>query len=448
MTIPAAQEKRNKRKALLIGGSTFLLALLATFILGLLAAAVLERRQEAALPIKMPAGVNQYTGDNERWGKAFPREYESWLATAESDWRSKYGGSAHIDHLALDPKLKQLFAGYPFAIEYNDDRWAICTRWKMSEIPRESTRHGGGKAQPGTCMTCKSSDVPGLMKKMSIAKFYRADFNEISKQITHPIGCADCHDAKTMQLRISRPALREAFQSMGKDIDKATHQEMRSLVCAQCHVEYYFAKKSPTEKRGSYLTFPWKNGTRADDMDKYYRDEVKHVDWVHPVSGSEMVKMQHPDYELYLSGPHARRGVACADCHMPYRNEGGVKFSSHHIQSPLHDVNASCGVCHHIAEKDLVAQVEQIQDTTRELLDRAELALVAAHNEVGAAKKAGASDEQLRTARTLLRRAQLRWDYIAAGNGMGFHAPQESARVLASAIDLAQQARINVAKLP
>lgn len=445
MTHPDSFEKRKKLKSLLVGGGTFLIALIATFILGILAASVFERRQEAALPISMPAGVTQYTGDSARWGEAFPREYESWLATAESEWRSKYGGSSPIDHLALDPKLKQLFAGYPFAIEYNDDRGHLHALEDVRNTARIDPARGG-KAQPGTCMTCKSSDVPGLMKKLGAANFYRADFTEISKEVRHPIGCADCHDAKTMQLRISRPALREAYQSMGKDIEKATHQEMRSLVCAQCHVEYYFAKKSPEEKRGSYLTFPWKNGTNADDMDNYYSKDVKHVDWVHPESGTEMVKMQHPDYELFTSGPHAARGVACADCHMPYRNEGGVKYSSHHLRSPLQDVNEACGVCHHIAEKELVAQVERVQDTTRELLDRAEIALAAAHKEVGAAKKAGASDEQLKTARTLLRRAQLRWDYIAAGNGMGFHAPQESARVLASSIDLAQQARISVAK--
>lgn len=445
MTQPAAPEKQKKVKALLIGGGTFLLALLATFVLGLLAASVFERRQEAAMPITMPAGVNQYTGDNARWGAAFPREYESWQATAESDFRSKYGGSAVIDHLALDPKLKKLFAGYSFAIEYNDDRGHMHALEDVRKTARMDPARGG-KPQPGTCMTCKSPDVPGLMKEMGVAEFYRADFSEISKKVSHPIGCADCHDAKTMQLRISRPALREAFTSMGKDIDKATHQEMRSLVCAQCHVEYYFEKTAPTDKRETYLTFPWKKGTNIDDIDEYYTKDVKHVDWVHPVSGTPMIKMQHPDYELYSTSTHAARGVACADCHMPYRNEGGVKFSSHHIRSPLQDVNASCGVCHHIDEKELVTRVEQIQDTTKELLDRAEVALVAAHNEVGAAKKTGASDEQLKAARALLRSAQLRWDFIAASNSMGFHSPQESARVLASSIDLAQQARITVAK--
>jgi nitrite reductase (cytochrome c-552) len=376
----------------------------------------------------------------------FPREYESWQQTAEDGPRTKYGGPGRFDHLKADPRLKALFAGYPFAVEYHDERGHLHALEDIRATARMDPARGG-KPQPGTCMTCKSSDVPGLMNTMGVAEFYKAAFKDVSAKISHPIGCADCHDPKTMNLRISRPALGEAFAAMGKDISKASHQEMRTLVCAQCHVEYFFAKKNPSEKKGTYLTFPWKRGTTADAMEEYYTKDVKHTDWTHPVSGASMIKMQHPDYEVYLSGVHAYRGVACTDCHMPYRAEGGVKYTDHHLQSPLKDINASCATCHRWSEAEITARVEGIQDKTRELLDRAEDALVAAHTEVGAAKKAGATDAQLTEARDLIRRAQLRWDYIAANNGMGFHAPQESARVLATAIDLAQQARISVAKV-
>ena len=82
-------------------------------------------------------------------------------------------------------------------------------------------------------------------------------WHDLKDEITNPIGCQDCHDPKTMNLRISRPALREAWESMGKNIDEATHQEMRSLVCAQCHVEYYCSS-------GFKLTFPWGKGLTAE----------------------------------------------------------------------------------------------------------------------------------------------------------------------------------------
>lgn len=445
MTTTDPSEQTPKHPAPWKGWVVFLLAMVATFVLGLLASSVLERRREATT-LTPAANVADLEGDNAKWGVSFPREYETWKATAEDGPRTKYGGPGHYDHLANDPRLKILFAGYPFSVEYNDDRGHMHALEDVRATARIDPARGG-KLQPGTCLTCKSSDVPGVMQSMGTAEFYHAPFKEISAKLSHPIGCADCHNPKTMELRITRPALREAFKAMGKDIDKASHQEMRSLVCAQCHAEYYFAKTDPSQKKGTYLTFPWKRGTTADDMEAYYEQDVKHVDWVHPISGTPMIKMQHPDYESYQSGVHAYRGVACADCHMPYRSEGGVKFTDHHVQSPLKDINASCGACHRWSEAEIKARVESIQDKNRDLLDRAEDALVAAHTEVGLAMKAGATDAQLADARDLIRRAQLRWDYVAANNGMGFHAPQESARVLATAIDLAQQARLKVAKL-
>jgi len=241
-----------------------------------------------------------------------------------------------------------------------------------------------------------------------------------------------------MKLRISRPALREALAAQGRDPDAIPHQEMRSLVCAQCHSEYYF-------KDGTYLTFPWKHGTTIEAMEKFY-EEIDFADWTHPTSGARMVKMQHPDYEMYLTGVHAYRGVACADCHMPYRSEGGVKFTDHHVASPLAKAASSCAVCHRWSEAEITARVESIQDKTHEQLQRAEAALVAAHEEIGAAAAAGAAGPAIDTARDLVRRAQMRWDYVAANNGMGFHSPQEAGRILSSAIDLAHQARLAVVK--
>ncbi|HUU70681.1 MAG TPA: ammonia-forming cytochrome c nitrite reductase subunit c552 [Planctomycetota bacterium] len=46
----------------------------------------------------------------------------------------------------------------------------------------------------------------------------------------------------------------------------------------------------------------------------------------------------------------------------------------------------------------------------------------------------------------VVRRAQMRWDYVAANNGMGFHSPQEAGRILSSAVDLAHQARVAALK--
>jgi nitrite reductase (cytochrome c-552) len=51
------------------------------------------------------------------------------------------------------------------------------------------------------------------------------------------IGCSDCHDPQTMDLRITRPSLLEALERQGVDILEASKDDMWALVCAQCHGE-------------------------------------------------------------------------------------------------------------------------------------------------------------------------------------------------------------------
>jgi nitrite reductase (cytochrome c-552) len=216
------------------------------------------------------------------------------------------------------------------------------------------------------------------------------------------------------------------------------------LVCAQCHVEYYFKGKE------NYLTFPWDKGTTKgaspEEMEQYY-DAADFADWTHAISKTRMIKMQHPDYEVYNSGVHAYRGIACADCHMPYRTEGGVKFTDHHIQSPLLNIANSCVVCHRWPEAEIRSRVEGIQDKVHQTRGLAETTLAKAHFDIAAAMQAGAGDEELTEVRKLVRGAQLRWDYVAASNGMGFHSPEECVRILAASIDLAGQCRVECARI-
>ena len=92
-----------------------------------------------------------------------------------------------------------------------------------------------------------------------------------------------------------------------------------------------------SKAKANTLLSPWDKGTRVEDIEKYY-DETKYADYTHALSRAPILKAQHPDYEIAQMGIHGQRGVACADCHMPYKSEGGVKFSDHHIQSPAgHD---------------------------------------------------------------------------------------------------------------
>jgi nitrite reductase (cytochrome c-552) len=415
------------------GWALFAFTAIVTFLLGLLAASILERREEAR-PQPPLRPIGEFEMDAARWGENFPRQYDAYRRMLDDTTRTKYGGAVPRDYLAETPANVVLFAGYGFGKEYRQARGHVYAIEDVTQTERV------GPGTPATCWTCKSPDVPRLMAETGVAEFYAGNFLDLKNQITHPIGCFDCHEPNSMTLRVTRPALREAFERMGRDVDRASHQEMRTLVCAQCHVEYYF--RGP----GKYLTFPWDDGLGAEHMETYY-EASEFADWTHAISKAPMIKMQHPDYEIYTTGIHAYRNVACADCHMPYRTEGGVKFTDHHVQSPLLDVASSCAVCHRWSEEEIRSRVEGIQDKVRGARDRAETALARAHFDVAAAMQAGASDEELRDARALLRRAQMRWDYVAAHNGMGFHSPQECTRLLGAAVDLAGQGRVACARL-
>jgi nitrite reductase (cytochrome c-552) len=415
------------------------------FLLGMLASSIIERRAEASFAYTPEIKFSQFEPRNSVWGEFFPREYDSYLKTADTTFRSKYNGSATVDLLKESPAMVVLWAGYPFSKGYNQGRGHL----HAVEDVRNSMRHGSpvrGKPSPlpNTCWTCKSPDVPRLMNEKGVAGFYAGTWEQLGAEIINPIGCADCHDAKTMNLHISRPALVEAFQTKGIDVNKLSHQEMRSLVCAQCHVEYYFNKKM--QEGVNYLVFPWKNGTALEDIENYY-DSIQFSDWTHSISRAPMLKAQHPDYEIYLTGTHASRGVACADCHMPFISEGGQKFTDHHIQSPLNNVSASCQVCHREETQKLITDVYSRQDKIMENRKTLENLLVRCHIEAGAAWDKGATEDQMKDILGEIRKAQWRWDFAAAGHGNSFHSPVETGRIVAGGIAHAEEARVRLARL-
>lgn len=432
------------RKKPWLGWLLFAATVAVVFFIGLLASSIIERRAEAEFAFVTAVKYDQDEPRNEVWGKNFPREYQSYLQTSDTAFRSKYNGAAMIDMLEVDPRLVVLWAGYGFAKDYNQGRGHY---YAIADI-RNTLRTGGpseGKPspQPNTCWACKSTDVPRMMSMSGAAEFYAGTWDTKGHEIVNPIGCADCHEAKTMNLQISRPALLEAFARQGRDITKVSHQEMRSLVCAQCHVEYFFDKR---DGRQSYLTFPWDKGLTAEDMERYY-DEFMFTDWTHALSKAPMLKAQHPDWEVYMTGIHAERGVSCADCHMPYKSEGGQKFTDHHLQSPLNNVEASCAVCHREKTTTLMMNVYDRQDKIIQNRDKLEELLVRAHVEAKKAWDLGATEEQMKDILMDIRHAQWRWDYSAASHGASFHAPVETGRVIANGITIAQEARIKLARL-
>ena len=439
---PVSTEPVKKQLPLWAGVVILVLIAGIVVLLGLLAVSVMERRDEAQRPSLVLRPIKDWEPDSSIWGQNYPLEYGSYTRTQITDTETMYGGSVPRDYLEIDPYQVILFAGYGFSKDYLQARGHYYT---IEDITK--TKRIKPEFMAATCWTCKSTDVPRLMAEggeNGVAEFYASNWHDLVGEVTHPLGCQDCHDPATMNLRITRPALAEAFEARGMDIADATHGEMRSLVCAQCHVEYYFAKEPK-----NYLTFPWSEGpegTGVEAMIAYY-DEMGFSDFTHPISKTPIIKCQHPDYEMYQTGIHAYRDVSCSDCHMPYRTEGGVKFSDHHVQSPLLNIDNSCTVCHRWSEEEIRSRVETIQTKVLAAKLQAEEAIVMAHFDVAAAIEAQATDAELADARKLIRHAQFRWDYVSANNGMGFHSPQESTRILAESVNEAQQARLLVARV-
>jgi nitrite reductase (cytochrome c-552) len=449
---------------------------------------IFAHKQEARNPYVRLVEVTEETTDPAPWGINWPREYDGYRRTADVS-RTRFGGSEALpeEKVERDPWLKRMFAGYAFAIDYRDRRGHAHMLSDQEQTKRVTT-----KPQPGSCLHCHSSVIPtyrrlgegDVMKgfaalgKLSYADAHaqvvatgssnpvaggtRLDFQKVGG--AHPVACLDCHDPKTMALRVTRPGFLVGIAALARSSEPTPHirtierwrqgdrrapydpnsdasrQEMRSFVCGQCHVEYYCGPKVT-------LFYPWAEGLKVEQIERHYDgykfpDGHRFYDWKHAETGAEVLKAQHPEFELWSQGVHARSGVSCADCHMPYQREGAVKVSDHWVRSPLLNVARSCQVCHPYEEAELKARVDVIQERTHALMSRAASALTDMLDAIVAAQKGGAVPAHLEAALELQRKAQWRLDFVAAENSMGFHAPAETARILAESIDFSRQAQL------
>jgi nitrite reductase (cytochrome c-552) len=458
----AREEKPSRR-----GRRSFKLIALAAIVAALAAVGgvallvnIMEHKQEARNPFFRVVELTDETEDPAIWGKNFPLQYDGYLKTVDQV-RTRYGGSEAVprtpteadprsvvaqSRLEEDPRLKTMWAGYAFSTDFREERGHAYMLSDQTFTERQRVVQ-----QPSTCIHCHGS-VYVPYKKLGggdlvkgFEQMNQMKFGEARKLITHPVACIDCHDSQTMALRITRPGFMEGMRALkasqgiqNYDVNKqATRQEMRSFVCGQCHVEYYF--KGP-EKR---LVYPWGKGLNVDNIMAYY-DEVGHKDWEHAETGAPVLKAQHPEFEMYNQGVHARSGVACADCHMPYQREGAMKISDHHVRSPLLNVNRACQTCHKWPEDELRARVQTNQDRTFRMRNLAMDALVQLIADIKAARAGGRTDEELKQARDYQRRAQFYLDFIEAENSMGFHAPQEAVRILGESINFSRLGQVSL----
>lgn len=458
---------------LLIALASAAVAVLATSLL----VNIFERKDEARKPFIRLVEVQEDDTDPAKWGVNWPKQFDSYKLTALNT-RTRFGGHGGSEALPeekieRDPWLKRMFEGYAFSIDYRDRRGHAYMLEDQEGTERLT------KPQSGSCLHCHASIMPVYRKlgdgdaMVGFEKTHKMSYQELDKMVhdmghAHPVSCVDCHDPDTMALRVTRPGFIKGIQALAKSDEPTPHlpsverwrktdrkeeydpnknaarTEMRSFVCGQCHVEYYCSTKMPLE-------FPWSKGLKVEQIEKHWNetkfpDGEQFYDYAHKETGAKILKAQHPEFELWSQGIHARSGVSCADCHMPYQRDGATKVSDHWVRSPLLNINRACQTCHHFPEEEIKSRVDAIQQRNFDLLQRAGAALMDQLDAIAAAKKNGATAEQLKPALDLQRQAQWRLDFIAAENSMGFHAPQEAARILGEAVDLARQGQIAALK--
>jgi nitrite reductase (cytochrome c-552) len=519
-------ERLRSRASLL--ALVFAAAVVGTLLVTWVLVTMFGRKQEARQPFVRLAEVTEISTDPEPWGRSWPHQFDGWKATAGDKF---YGGASALPQSKLEkqPWLKRLYAGYAFSIDYREARGHAYMLYDQGVTERVTKKPQAGACLHCHASTTVLYRKVGLeaMGLPADDAALAADFNmpavvrgfeELSTRPysevlgllmatpdgtpgenepvvpqppvggfsgeiagkpvagearpageAHPVACIDCHDPKTMALRITRPGFVRGIAALAASeepvphlpsVEKwrrgdrntpfdpnrdATRGEMRSFVCGQCHVEYYCASRD-------VLEFPWGKGLKMEQLEahwdgKRFPDGSEFHDYVHGETGARVLKAQHPEFEMWSQGVHARSGVSCADCHMPYERDGAMKVSSHNVRSPLLNLNNACQQCHNVPEAELREKVETTQGRTAALLERAAAAMTDMLDAILEAKAAGATEAQLAPVFALQRKAMWRLDYVSSENSRGFHADQEAARILGESIDFSRQAQATALRL-
>lgn len=437
----------NKFKVLLVA------SLIAIVAMTLLTRDINAKEAERVALNQAPTIKNP--ANNSEWAKYYPRQYDSWKQTKESNDME--------DMLIVKPYYPVIWAGFRFAIDYNSPRG----HYYAVQDSLGSLRTGAPVDEktgpfPTACWACKSPDIVRIVDEAAVEvdgdrtkaeqMLYTGKWARLVKEVTNAVGCLDCHSPKTGELAMGRPYVNRALAKAGmKSFEESTHQEKRSLVCASCHVEYYFKKTEYKDKNGvdqvaMVVELPWNNGIDTLDVEKFY-DEINFSDFTHAISKTPMIKAQHPEWEFAAKGIHGKKGVSCADCHMPYTQEGSVKYTDHKIGNPLDTMDRSCMTCHRESEAKLKQIIKDKKANKEYLADIAFDNLAKAHLETARALEIGATDADLKEIRTHIRHGQFRADMAVAGHGNFFHAPEEVLKLLGSGNEEAMQARIKLVKV-
>lgn len=363
-----------------------------------------------------------------------------------------------LDHLLVDRAY-----GGRFQLRSWQDIGALGKAWNMLEDTDRELVESAKAANP-TCLFCKTSDFLLQWSFMGEphpkAKWSRAsDVVELAKTLQNPMGCVHCHDPHAAKPRVVRDALIQAVTTRGatpyaedprkealkvvefrgfRKIGLLTKPDS-TLQCAQCHVEYNCnpgldpttgAKIGFDDPRTNH--FPWVN---VLDIQKTY-DELKFRDFTHAVTNASLIKVQHPETEVFWNSRHEKAGLQCADCHMPKMTKpDGTTFTSHWQTTPRRYLRDTCLRCHgDWTEADALYRIDAVQEYTRGKIRKAEFWLERLIDTFDEAKRAAVPEPALRRARAQHDTAHVLWEWWTAENSDGFHNPDQAREALGRSI--------------
>jgi nitrite reductase (cytochrome c-552) len=381
---------------------------------GDLPAIVAERKAEV---VQTGSGVTLLTAKD--WETEYPEIYASYMRNGEND--------EVVDYVKEYPMIGTLFEGYGFAKYYGSARG-------HAYVIEDVTSTGRPHAM-ANCFTCKTPNFTALANEMGDAA-YSLPFEDVLQDVNEPLSCYNCHGNNAPTLTLTHTYLADA---MGEDLENV---DARNLVCAQCHVDYYFHPETKA------TTLPYANleGIHPDEMLAYYNsylvDGKPYADYVNPRTGVRQIMVNHPEMETFLSeGSVHRDKFTCADCHMGTATAAdGTTYKNHMLTSPLDNEDLlanTCSQCH----SDLKSEVAAIQEEAERRTYAIGYELELLTEKLAAAVESGDYTEQeLDAIRSLARDGQFYWNFVFVENSEGAHNSKLTTYCLNKSEELVNQA--------
>ena len=430
-------EKRNQAAKLIIGAIVAILALL--FIGGIVFAkpmmyhlknrdqiGPLTRDDIVYQEVEAPAASSKDGTVNAADWKSVGGMYKEIAVSMGNNDQNTYV----IDYLEQDPYLVNIYEGYGFAKDYGSARGHEYT---LEDVAKTQRPHANAN-----CLTCKTPNFAKLVNDQGVG-VYTMSFDEVMANMEENVSCYTCHGNNAGNKgahEITHSYVLKALGSNADAIDSST------LVCGQCHIEYYF---TPADKE-TMMPYHSVEGMTPEAILAYYDSMVLpdgttgFADWTQESTGARLLKAQHPEMETYLTGKHAQL-LNCADCHMPIeQSEDGTIYHSHTLVSPLEDKTllSTCVQCH--GDTDMVEFVHRLQERVTARETETGNRLSAFNDALTEAVAAGKmSEEDLNAVRKLYREAQWYFDFCYVENAEGAHNSDLAFRCLDTSDALIEQ---------